>query len=278
MGAGAGVRCEARGEAVKPEPEQPMRDNRPPEQLPMTQEFTTLTPVTPLAQALAILDRAVEKGIAVEAIERLMDLVERTRASQARAAFHEAMARFKETCPPVPRRTENSQFKVTKNGTQKPRNYASLEDIAATINKPAAECGLSYRWGSAKIDAGQLTISCIVSHLSGHSESSEATLPVESRAGCSDQQKMGTAMTYAQRYSLISAFGLTSCDEDDDGEDIAVPKETITESQAADLASMIQETKSDLKKFLDLYGVQKIADLPAVNYGAAVRLLEGKRR
>jgi hypothetical protein len=212
---------------------------------------------------LGIISQAVKSGMSPEALSQLVALSERMDATNARKAFADAMARFGSICPPVQRRTENSQFQVTRDGRKVNRMYASLDDIAATIRKPLAECGLSYRWSNAVVDGSKLTLSCVVSHELGHSESSSVTLPTESRAGCSEAQKIGAVTTYAQRYSLVNALGLTSCDEDTDGNDDAATGETISEADLLALEVDLDSIKADIGKFKAYMGVENLRDIPA---------------
>jgi len=212
---------------------------------------------------MSIIAEAVKSGMSPEALSQLVALSERMDATNARKAFADAMARFGAACPPVQRRTENTQFSVTRNGVKVARTYASLEDIAATIRKPLAECGLSYRWSNATIDGQRLTISCVVSHELGHSESSSVTLPLESTAPISPAQKVGAVTTYGQRYSLINALGLTSCDEDTDGNADDATGETISEADLLALEVDLDSIKADIAKFKAYMGVENLRDIPA---------------
>lgn len=234
----------------------------------------------------AMIQHAITSGVPVETIERLSALAERMRASDAKAAFDAAMARFKAICPPIPRNSVNPQFKRTivgRDGVSRsePSRFAALQDIEATIRKPLGDCGLSFRWGGLKVEGGFMTMECIVSHEQGHTVSSPVIMPVESRAGCSEQQKYGSAITYAQRYSLIQAFGLTTCDEDADGNqpkgETAKAGPTITEDQAANLGALLDEVKVSHDKFCKAYKIDRIADLPASEYKDAIARAEAKR-
>ena len=226
---------------------------------------------------MSIISAAVASGMPPEALGKLVELAERMDANNARKAFTEAMARFGSICPPVQRKTENSQFQVTRDGRKVNRMYASLDDIAATIRKPLAECGLSYRWSNAVVDGGKLTLSCVVSHELGHSESSSVTLPTESRAGCSEAQKVGAVTTYAQRYSLVNALGLTSCDEDTDANAEQSP-ECITEGQAIEIADLLDHSGADRGKFLEWCQVATVAEIPAAKYDAVLTALRRRIR
>jgi hypothetical protein len=123
-----------------------------------------------------------------------------------------------------------------------------------------------------------MTVSCVVTHAGGHSKRSKMTLPVDSKAGCSEQQKYGAAQTYAQRYSLIQALGLTTCDEDDDGNAPAPDGPTISEQQQADLRALAAEVGADEAKFLRFVKVDDWSQIPVAGYTAVVRALEEKRR
>lgn len=223
-----------------------------------------------------LMELAVQKGLeGVEILERLVGLNERMMDRAAAAAFAEAMAAFKRDCPPVVRRTENAQFSVTHNGMKSVRKYASLEDIEATIRPHLGTSGLAYRWSDTTIDGGSLRMSCVVSHVGGHSISSSATVPIDSKAGCSDQQKMGTAMTYAQRYSLIAALGLTSCDEDNDGNE--APAEVITPNQVDVLEALLEKRPQGAKgRMLLMLNVDRMEQVPASRFEALRAELEAK--
>ena len=215
--------------------------------------------------AMDILAAAVQSGQSAETLTQLVALSERMAATEAERAFTLAMAAFRAACPPVQRRTENAQFKVTRDGRQVNRMYASLDDIAATIRKPLGEHGFSYRWSDAIVEPGKLTLSCVVSHAGGHSKSSSITLPTESKAGCSEAQKVGAILTYAQRYSLINALGLTSCDEDTDGNADAPTEGKISEADLLSLEVALDSITPpvDVSKFREFMGVDRLADIPA---------------
>ena len=238
-------------------------------------DLAALTPTT-MPELFRLAVSKGQEGVAI--LERLVALDERMSARRAAQDFAEAMARFKETCPPVPRRTENTQFKVTRNGTQVPRRYATLEDIEATVRGPLGACGLSFRWGDSTIAGGNMTLQCIVSHAGGHSVTSSVVLPVESRAGCSEAQKYGAVMTYAQRYSLIQALGLTTCDDDTDGasDEPAVP---ITPEQVEALEALIDQRPAGSRaRLLEYLGIDKLEAMPASRFDELKTSLERKIR
>lgn len=223
-----------------------------------------------------IVAAAVDKGIDAASLERLLGVYERVKAGNAAQEFARAMGAFRSECPPVERRS-NTQFRVNRNGVEVVRKYASLEDIERVVRPHLAKNGLSFRWDSSVLDGSKLTLACVVTHEGGHSERSQVTMPIDSKAGCSEQQKMGIAYTYAQRYSLIQALGITTADEDNDGAEERTQAEKITEHQLANLECLISEVAADRAKFLRFMGINILADLPASKFSTAVQALESKR-
>jgi hypothetical protein len=119
-------------------------------------------------------------------------------------------------------------------------------------------------------------MACVLYHVGGHNRSSSVTMPHESKAGSSPQQKYASTITYLQRYSLIAALGLTMCDEDTDGEH-GGPEDTITEEQAAKLLALITETKSDWDKFLKYANAAALSEIKESRYVGLLAALEGKK-
>jgi len=230
------------------------------------------------AGILSIINAAVVNKMDPASLERLFALYERVQAAAAVGAFHAAMAAFKAACPQVQRRTPNSQFPtVDRNGRKTERMYASLEDIGAVVKGPLGAHSLSYRWGSAVLDtaAKTVTIACIVSHAAGHSVEATSTIPYESKAGCSDAQKMGTAEAYAMRYSLVKVLGLTSCDEDTDGNAEVGP--SITDAEALKIEAALGDMGADIVRFCEHMKVARIVDISAANHNAAWAAINSKR-
>lgn len=228
-----------------------------------------------LAQAepnvVDLLKHASASGCTPEVMERLVALYERSQAIKAREAFYAAMSEFKATCPPVKRCTPNSQFMVKRDGREVPRMYASLEDIASTVRGPLDACGLSYRWGDTTFDNGKIRVACIVTHRAGHSESASVLMDTNASGGASPQQKSAIVETYAMRYSLIKALGLTTCDEDDDGNGPnGTPGEKIDQYQALDIETLIKERGADRAKFLAWAKVTNVLDIAKADYAKVI--------
>lgn len=219
----------------------------------------------------------------------LYAILREERAREAKGQYDQALAAFRAACPPVPKRTAHGQFSVTVDGVKRPRMYADLDTIQATIDPHLSKHGLSYRWGDCNIGQGQadgkpltlMTIACVLSHVGGHSETATATVPTESAAGASPAQKWMSAGTYCRRYSLIAVTGIKGCDADDDGQDAGgdeEPGEKITEQEARELADAIISAGGDKARFCKMFGVIGLSDLPKSKLESAWQAVEAKRK
>lgn len=226
---------------------------------------------SPMAALVAL----ARSGLDAESLGRMLAMHERILSRDARIAYHDAMARFRAACPPVPRTHDGS---IRRDGATEVRiRYAPRHVIAEHIRPYLAECGLSYRY-ETEIDDQLLTVTCVVTHVDGHEERASFRCRAQDAAPprATGVQIAGSAMEYGMRYSLIAALGLSTGPDPDAGEEPAV--ERITASQAADLAALADEVGVDVPRYLAALGVTEYGDLPASEYARAVDLLERRRR
>jgi hypothetical protein len=164
------------------------------------------SPVTPEN----LLKLAVESNQSIENLQALMSLYDRWKADKAKAEFNRALAQFQSTVK-----------KIVKDKVVKYRDvnfrYASLGEIMLTIKPELADAGLSVRWRNEDKD-GRLVVTCIVTHIDGHSiESTMGGMP-DTSGSKNNIQATGSTLTYLQRYTLSLALGIvTEDDTDGDG-------------------------------------------------------------
>lgn len=74
---------------------------------------------------------------------------------------------------------------------------------------------------------------CIISHVDGHDESTTMSAEADTSGNKNAIQSRGSSVTYLQRYTLIGALGISTADEDVDGqgtkEEAAVPEDIQAE-------------------------------------------------
>jgi ORF020 len=91
--------------------------------------------------------------------------------------------------------------------------YVPLENVAEAITESATKHGLAFSQYATTTETGNVSVGTIVFHESG--EFIEFP-PLILKPENTKPQSIGSAITYAKRYSLSAVFGVTS-DKDDDG-------------------------------------------------------------
>lgn len=218
---------------------------------------------------------ALQSSDPASAVEKLMTMRHLEQDRMAEREFNDALNRFHDECPPVVK-SRTAQI-ATRGGGSYSYKYIELGALDRTIRPIARKHGLRWKWTTTTID-GEKQAVCVLSHVGGHREESSFPYSEESSAPISGAQKSGAAFTYAKRQSLLAVFGLSAYDSDTDGTLPHALPGTITEQQAADLETLLEEVGADRAKFFAWAGVAYVEDLPADKYQQAVRLLEKKRR
>jgi len=122
-----------------------------------------------------------------------------------------AFVAFQADMPPVPKDAVNPHFK---------NKYATLGAITEASRPHLAKHGLAVTQSLAWVDGTQLLITRIV-HTSGQwmEDGGYALNPTKN-----DPQGMGSAVTYARRYTLGATLGIIT-EDDDDGNKASEPKQ-----------------------------------------------------
>ena len=166
--------------------------------------------VTPMA----LLQMAMAQNADLSKLEKLMELQERWEANEARKAFTEALSAFKAAPPEL---TKNKLVGFDqKNGGRTEYRHATLDQVSLKIGQALSEHGLSHRW-DVKQDNGQVTVTCVLTHRQGHSESVTMSGSPDNSGTKNSIQAVGSTVTYLQRYTLLAATGMAVKDQDNDG-------------------------------------------------------------
>lgn len=224
-----------------------------------------------------LLHTAVEKGVPVETLEKLVDLHERVSRRAAEQEFADAMARFQAECPSIPK-TSTAKVTSRRTGTQFDYTYAELDQIAETVGPKLHQHGLSYGW-TTKMEGKTIIVTCTLRHRNGHSATADFPCPTETESAMSAQQSYGAALTYARRQSLIQVLGLTTTDPDSDAATVdPATLERLTAEQAASLTALIEDAKADKARFLKWLGAESVESVRQADFKRAVAWLEAKRK
>ncbi|GGE36137.1 hypothetical protein GCM10007276_12010 [Agaricicola taiwanensis] len=219
-------------------------------------------PVARSIDHMELISRAADSGN-LELVERMMDLRDRFEKAEARKDFDEAIANAKAEIPAIIRNREGHNKK----------KYADFAAIASTIDPILGKYGLSYRFRTSQTD--RISVTCILSHKAGHSEETTLSGPADTSGNKNAIQAIGSTLTYLQRYTLVQMLGLAAA-EDDDGKAVK-DAETISDEQELALRDLMQEVAADEKRFMAYAKIERLSDLPARDFDAAVRMLNAKR-
>ena len=215
-----------------------------------------------------LLQLAIEKGAGVDQLEKLMNLQLAWEANEASKAFVVALHEFKKN-PPKLEKTKRVKFKEVD------FKHATLDNACDVIGAALSQHGLSHRW-EINQDEKNIKVTCVLTHVLGHSERVTMQAGADTTGSKNAIQAIASAVTYLQRYTLLSATGLAAKDQDDDGTKAGLG-EPISTEQKETLIALIKETGTDTARFLAWAKAESLDELPAKKFKDAKEFLEMKK-
>ena len=157
-----------------------------------------------------LIEAALSRGETVEALQSILNMRRQLKEEWAREEFYRALSAMQASLPPIPK------DRVVKNRDGTVRyTYASFDAILEVLKPSLSAYGLSIRYETRQPSPNEVSVTCVVTHCAGHSERVEFVAPVGKSGNMLPIQEYGAAITYAKRYTLCMALGL-SVDEDTD--------------------------------------------------------------
>lgn len=97
--------------------------------------------------------------------------------------------------------------------------------------------------------------------------------------GCSIIQNIGGAQTFARRYLYIMAFEISEADTVNNGVDPAeeMRKRKIGSAKRVVINKLIDETNTEVKKFLAVVGFNRVEDITEEAFGECLKMLNEKK-
>lgn len=235
-----------------------------------------LTQETVLLQVIS--RAAADKSIDLDRMERLLGMQKEIAAKRAEGEFIAAMTTFKKNAPRI-LKEKLVEFPHSDGAGQTSYKHATLGAVCDAVIAGLAEVGISHAWEPQQLEGGRIQITCILTHLGGHSTRTTLAGPPDSTGKKNTLQQLASASTYLQRYTLLMATGMATHDMDDDAITAGGQSEpTISETQVLDLMALISEVGANKDKLLTYLKVEKLEDIYADNFSTVVKLLEAKRR
>lgn len=159
----------------------------------------------------AMIARAIDKGLPVETMERILAMGREIRSERAKAEYDQAMAKFQAECPTIVKTKEVK----TRAGIIAYR-YAPIESIVEQTKTLLQKHGFSYST-SMELLADGVRVVVRVTHEAGHSQESPMQVPFGNKTDMMSQSQVtAAATTFAKRYAFCNAFGIMTGDEDTD--------------------------------------------------------------
>lgn len=243
-------------------------------------ELPESKPLVPANNMLEVIERAaLNPNVDVDKMRALLEMKKEIDAHQAEIEFNQAMQKCQ---------SEIGRIAANKRNTQTNSDYADYAALDRVVRPVYTSNGFSLSFNTGEIAADIVDVICYVSHSGGHTRKYHAPMPADGKGPkggdvMTKTHAAGSAMQYGMRYLLKLIFNI-AIGKDDDGNGASAQVEKITEHQATNLQAMIDETKSDKKKYLALLSTQcrrkieKLEDIPANALRLATDMLEKKRR
>lgn len=213
----------------------------------MTKQLKVGEEIAPREDSVeSFISQAISANVPMETLEKLFTLREKVKAEKAKEAYVAAMSDFQSQCPVI----KKTKKVLNKDGTIR-YQYAPLESIVEQIKTPLKSNGFSYRW-ETKNENGKIKAICTVTHILGHSENSDFEVPIDTEGYMTAPQKYASALTFAKRYSLCNALGISTGDEDDDS--LSTGKEKDAKSDKSKIVMRLRTlgqkttTKEEIEK------------------------------
>lgn len=173
--------------------------------------------------AMDLLAIVTKRGASAEEVGKFMDLLERQQQREAQQAFVAAMVDFKKSIQTVIKNARAS-FKGRDKGTgergQVDYDFATLGHICEAIVADLAERGITHDWEpdqpSEGPDKNMVIVTCVLTHVQGHSKRATVKFPPDPTGTKNALQAVGSAISYAERYSLLAVCGIATREQADD--------------------------------------------------------------
>ncbi len=211
------------------------------------------------------LERAIDRGVTPEVLEKLTTLVERWQANLDKRVFASAVTGFQSECPTV------FKGRSAKFGDKAAYSFASYDDIHRIIRPLLSKFGIAITFSMDPAEKGMKVV-CRV-RVGAHCEETTLTMPIPEMK-VNDTQKFGAAVSYLKRYALCAALNVVVTDEDDDA---ARQFDVVDSTDVETLNILIEEKGVDLARFLKYAGVERLDLIPKSDMPKLTDMLRRKK-
>lgn len=225
------------------------------------------------ASLISLIERAsADPSVDLDRLERLYAMYEKASARAARSAFLDALMAAKSALPRIIKTGDITgnvkDDRGAKVGKKKQSTYAKWEEVCAQIEPVLAAHGLVLSFRTEQPAGDRVSVTGILSHRDGHSESAQMALSADTSGGKNNAQGWGSAVSYGKRYTAFALLNLVGHD-DKDTDGVTTPS-TIDAEQVLEITKALAAKRIVASRFCDKYGLDEIADLPASLFAEAM--------
>lgn len=154
--------------------------------------------------------------------------------------------------------------------------YADLSSVIAAIKPALINHDLAFTQPCEPSEEG-VTVRTVLHHANGETlDLGSLFVPANKR----DAQGFGSALTYARRYALVSAFGVPTEDDDGNAASASVNRQytavaTIDQAQFEELERLMDRSGTTAETVCKGYKIDAVSMLPAKSFPALKKRLEG---
>lgn len=174
--------------------------------------------------------------------------------------------------------------------------YADLEGIYSIIRPLLSKNGICFKQDLVSESSNEIRIKTWLIHTSGQYMASELTVSVPAGQGKTNSlQQVGVAASYARRYAIMGAVGITQRDEDDDADSLSgqseskfpqaqqkpkpqverapeKPKWVFTDELKSKLEELILLANYTNERVCERFNIKSLSELTEENYNKTVRV------
>jgi len=235
---------------------------------------------SPGATMISMIDRAIrDPSVDMDKLDRLMAYREKEMAREEERAFDSAIALAERKMKKVIFDKANAQTR------SKYASYARLDgDIRGIYTEHGF--GISYDTDVSPKGTAYLRVYAYVTQDGGHKRTYKYDVPIVTKGPkgndvMTETHATQSAFTYGKRALLGGIFNVTVGEDDDDGNAAggsAQGTSTITDTQAKEIYTLLEESDTDLDKFLAYGKVECVEDIPVKQFASAKAMLEKKKQ
>jgi ERF superfamily protein len=174
-------------------------------------ELEVLPPSGDGSALMRIIERAAAlPEFDLDRLEKLLALKTKWDEAQALREYARGMVAFKKDRPEI-FKNKHVSFGTTN------YDHATHDEVTDKLSDALARYGFTHAWYMKQTE-NKITVTCELTHISGHTGSAELTAVNDGSGGKNSIQAIASANSYLQRYTLLAVTGTSTKDmPNDDG-------------------------------------------------------------